>query len=112
MTPNEAPATTNYYALNKPAAQQRKASLGSAFARLAPLMADEKRSVAVAFVTMGFSALAGLLGPVTIAYTVDTYVQRGDFGGVLKWAGILLAVYLVGLVATYVQTQTMGRIGR
>jgi ATP-binding cassette subfamily B protein len=112
MTPNEAPATTNYYALNKPAAQQRKASLGSALARLAPLMADEKRSVAVAVVTMLSSSLAGLLGPVIIGHTVDTYVSQGDFSGVLKWAGILLAVYLVGLVATYVQTQTMGRVGR
>ena len=43
---------------------------------------------------------------------MDTFVQRGDFNGVLRWAAILLAVYLVGLVATYVQTQTMGRVGR
>jgi ATP-binding cassette, subfamily B, bacterial len=112
MTPSEAPATTNYYALNKPAGQQRKATLASAFDRLVPLMADEKRSVALAFGTMLTSSLAGLLGPVIIGYTVDTYVQHGDFNGVLKWAAILLAVYLAGLVATYVQTQTMGRVGR
>ena len=30
----------------------------------------------------------------------------------LRWAVILLAVYLVGLVFGYVQTQTMGRVGR
>jgi len=112
MTPSEAPATTNYYALNKPAGQQRKATLASALERLGPLMADEKRSVALAFVTMLTSSLAGLLGPVIIGYTVDTYVQHGDFNGVLKWAAILLAIYLAGLVATYVQTQTMGRVGR
>jgi ATP-binding cassette subfamily B protein len=112
MTPNEAPATTNYYALNKPAGQQRKATLASALERLVPLMADEKRSVALAFVTMLTSSLAGLLGPVIIGHVVDTYVQHGDFAGVLRWAAILLAVYLAGLVATYVQTQTMGRVGR
>jgi len=112
MTPNEAPATTNYYALNKPAGQQRKATLASALERLVPLMADEKRSVALAFVTMLASSLAGLLGPVIIGHVVDTYVQHGDFAGVLRWAAILLAVYLAGLVATYVQTQTMGRVGR
>jgi ATP-binding cassette subfamily B protein len=75
-------------------------------------MADEKRSVALAFVTMLTSSLAGLLGPVIIGHVVDTYVQHGDFAGVLRWAAILLAVYLAGLVATYVQTQTMGRVGR
>jgi ATP-binding cassette subfamily B protein len=112
MTPSEAPATTNYYALNKAAGQPRRATLGSALERLVPLMADEKRSVALAFVTMLTSSVAGLLGPVIIGYTVDTFVQHGDFNGVLKWAAILLAVYLAGLVATYVQTQTMGRVGR
>jgi ATP-binding cassette, subfamily B, bacterial len=112
MTPNEAPATTNYYALTRPAGQERKASLGAALKRLVPLMADEKRSVGLAFLAMLGSSLAGLLGPVIIGHTVDTQVQRGNFIGVLQWAGILLAVYLVGLVATYVQTQTMGRVGR
>jgi ATP-binding cassette, subfamily B, bacterial len=112
MTRNEAPATTNYYALSKPARGDRPASLGSAITRLAPLMADERRNVSVAFGTMLLSSVAGLLGPVIIGHTVDTYVRRGDFSGVLEWAALLLAVYLVGLAATYVQTQTMGRIGR
>src|SRR6195256_1087025 len=75
-------------------------------------MADEKRNVGVAFTAILLSSLAGLLGPVIIGHTVDRYVQRGDFTGVLEWAAILLAVYLAGLVATYVQTQTMGRVGR
>ena len=112
MTRNEAPATTNYYALSKPSPGQRPASVGSAVKRLVPLMADEKRSAAAAFGAMLVSSVAGLLGPAIIGYTVDNYVQRGNFPGVLRWAAILLAVYLAGLVATYVQTQTMGGIGR
>ena len=115
MTPNEAPATTNDYALDRPAGQEggaRKATLGSALRRLAPLMADETRSVAIAAGAILTSSLSGLLGPVIIGHAVDTYIQRGDFSGVLRWAAILLAVYLVGLVSSYVQTQTMGRVGR
>lgn len=112
MTRNEAPATTNYYALSKPTRGERPASLGSAITRLVPLMADEKRNAAVAFGAMLLSSVAGLLGPVIIGHTVDNHVQRGNFPGVLEWAAVLLAVYLAGLAATYVQTQTMGRIGR
>jgi ATP-binding cassette, subfamily B, bacterial len=115
MTPSKAPATTNYYALSSPEgqeAQARKATLGAALKRLAPLMADEKRSVATAVAAMLAGSLSGLLGPVIIARAVDNDVRRGDFGGVLRWAAILLAVYAVGLVASYVQTQTMGRVGR
>jgi len=118
MTPSEAPATTNYYALSSPegpdskVGQARKATLGAALKRLAPLMADEKRNVATAVGAMLASSLSGLLGPVIIARAVDNDVRRGDFGGVLRWAAILLAIYLVGLVASYVQTQTMGTVGR
>ena len=75
-------------------------------------MADETRSVAIAAGAILTSSLSGLLGPVIIGHAVDTYIQRGDFSGVLRWAAILLAVYLVGLVSSYVQTQTMGRVGR
>ena len=114
MTPNEAPATTNYYALSSPAGQQAaaKATLGAAIKRIAPLMADEKRTVAFAVVTMLTSSICGLLGPVIIGRAVDNDVRQGNFRGVLRWAAILLGIYLVGLVATYVQTLQMGRVGR
>jgi ATP-binding cassette subfamily B protein len=118
MTPSEAPATTNYYALSSPAGadnkvgQARQGTLGSALKRLAPLMADEKRSVGMAVGAMLTSSLCGLLGPVIIARAVDNDVRRGDFGGVLRSAAMLLGIYLVGLVASYVQTQEMGRVGR
>src|SRR5437763_3994166 len=115
MTPSEAPATTNYYALSSPAGQEgraRTATLGAALKRLVPLMADEKRSVAIAVGAMLTGSLTGLFGPVIIARAVDTDVRLGNFGGVLRWAAILLAIYAVGLVSSYVQTQTMGRVGR
>jgi ATP-binding cassette subfamily B protein len=115
MTPNAAPATTNYYALSKPAGQQSKAdgaTLGAALKRLAPLMADEKRTVVIAVGAMLTSSVCGLLGPVIIGRAVDNDVRRGDFGGVMRSAAILLAIYMVGLVASYVQTQEMGRVGR
>jgi len=115
MTPNAAPATTNYYALSGPAGEQSKAhgaTLGAALKRLAPLMADEKRTVILAVGAMLTSSVCGLLGPVIIGRAVDNDVRRGDFAGVLRWAAILLAIYLVGLVASYLQTQEMGRVGR
>ncbi|HKF69226.1 MAG TPA: ABC transporter ATP-binding protein [Vicinamibacterales bacterium] len=115
MTRNAAPATTNYYALSGPAGETgkvQKATLGAALKRLAPLMADEKRTVIIAVAAMLTSSVCGLLGPVIIGRAVDNDVRRGDFGGVLRWAAILLAIYLVGLVASYLQTQEMGRVGR
>jgi ATP-binding cassette subfamily B protein len=112
MTPNAAPATTNYYTLSKAAAHEHQATVASALRRLVPLMADERRSVGIAFVAVVVSSVTSLIGPWIIGHTVDTYIQGGNFTGVLIFSGILLGVYVVGLVAMYVQTKTMGGVGR
>ncbi|HEX9364977.1 MAG TPA: ABC transporter ATP-binding protein [Vicinamibacterales bacterium] len=111
MSPSEAPATTNPYRLS--AAQGlESASVLTALKRLAPVLADQRRSVVTAFAATIVSSVMGLLGPVIIGRTVDSYIRHRDFRGVLQSAGVLFAAYLTGLVATYVQTQQMGRVGR
>jgi ATP-binding cassette subfamily B protein len=111
MSPSEAPATTNPYRLS--AAQGlESASVLTALKRLAPVLADQRKSVVIAFAATIVSSVTGLLGPMIIGRTVDGYIRTRDFRGVLLSAGVLLAAYLTGLVATYVQTQQMGRVGR
>src|SRR6266705_579192 len=111
MTRSEAPITTNY-TLNKGDKPQPTAAIGTALKRLAPLLTDEKRIVALAFVAMLVTSASSLLGPIIIGHTVDTYIQNGNLTGVLTFAGILLAVYLCGLLASYFQTLAMGTVGR
>jgi ATP-binding cassette, subfamily B, bacterial len=111
MTRNEAPAITNY-TLSKADKPQQKAAILTALKRLAPLLTDEKRTVTLAFAAMLVSNGSSLLGPVLIARTVDRYIRGGNFAGVLTSAGILLAVYLCGLLASYFQTLAMGTVGR
>ncbi len=84
----------------------------SALRRLAPVLADQRRSVVAAFAAVIVASIMGLLGPVIIGRTVDTSIRNRDFHGVLQSTGLLLLAYLIGFVATYVQTQQMGRVGR
>ena len=79
---------------------------------MAPLLSDEKRIVALAFVAMLVTSASSLLGPAIIGRTVDTYFRNGDFRGVLISAAILLSIYLCGLLASYFQTLAMGTVGR
>src|SRR3954468_9922913 len=111
MSRNEAPVIMNY-TLSRGDQQQPKTPIGVALKRLAPLLSDEKRLVAVAFVAMLVTNGSGLVGPVIIGHTVDTYIQGGNFTGVLTFAVILLGVYLCGLIASYYQTLSMGTVGR
>jgi ATP-binding cassette subfamily B protein len=75
-------------------------------------MSGEGRSVTVALVSILVTSVSSLLAPLIIGYTVDTQIGSGNFAGVLRYSAILLAVYGAGLVATYVQTQAMGGVGR
>lgn len=112
MTPSEAHATTNPYALNRGESQQPVATVGTAVRRLGPLMIQERGRLAAAFFGMVISSAAGLTAPVIIGRAVDRYVRQGDYGGLLRSALVLLGAYLVGLVAAYIQTQQMGTVGR
>src|SRR5688572_9268228 len=111
MTRNEVSDTTKY-TLNQGDKQQQDAALVPALKRLAPLLADEKRTVALAFVGMLVSSGTALLGPVIIGHTVDAHIRSGNFTGVLTFTGLLLGVYLCGLLASYYQTLAMGTVGR
>jgi ATP-binding cassette subfamily B protein len=112
MTRNEAPVTTNYTLNKGDKAQTKSPAIGTALKRLAPLLTDEKRLVALAFVAMLITNGAALLGPVIIGHTVDVYIQSRNFAGVLTFAAILFGVYLCGLLASYFQTLAMGTVGR
>ena len=112
MTPNAVPATTKSYALSsdRPAANQP--GIAASLLRLAPLLSAEGRSVAIAFVAVVISSVAALMGPLIIARTVDTAITTGDFDGVLWAAAALFGIYTTASFTTYVQTQTMGTVGR
>jgi ATP-binding cassette subfamily B protein len=111
MTPSEAPAITNPYRLSGAQGQQ-SVSILSALKRLAPALADQHRSLVFAFIATIVASITSLIAPWLIGRTVDTYIRSGDFAGVLRLSGLLLLAYLAGLIATYVQTQQMGRVGR
>ena len=66
----------------------------------------------LAFTAVAITTATSLLGPAIIAHTVDTHIRNGNFPGVLAWSAVLLGVYVVGLFATYFQTQRMGTVGR
>ena len=112
MTPNAAPVTTNPYALSSAPAEAKPPGVVASLARLLPLLATERQSVSLAFAAVVVSSVAGLLVPLIISHTIDTYVRTGDFAGVLRFASLLLAVFLLAFVTTYVQTKTMGSVGR
>lgn len=100
------------YTLNKTEQENKKIGGFKALDRLWPLVKKEKRDLLIAMVAVLFNSGAALAAPFIISYTVDHYMSARDFNGVLAAAGLLLAVYAVGLVSAYIQTMRMGSVGR
>jgi ATP-binding cassette subfamily B protein len=91
---------------------ERAQSIGDAIKSLRPLLSDEKKALFLALIAIIINSSANLLGPVIIAYVVDTYIAVKNFHGVLMYAALLIVVYGVGLVASYLQIKIMGGVGR
>ena len=89
-----------------------KRSLRAGVKRFVPLVVPERGPLAVAVAAMLVSSGATLVGPVIIGRAVDTYVRLKDSRGLLLSSALLLAVYVIGVVASYVQIRTMGGVGR
>lgn len=77
-----------------------------------PLVANEKGIIMVALVAVVLNSALNLTAPRLMAHAIDTYVIIKDYHGVLVYSGIILCLYLVGLVTSYLQTRLMGGVGQ
>ena len=100
------------YDLNKLSAQQEKRSTFGALKKLLELIRHEQRNLWMAFSAILVNSAVNLFGPLLIGHAIDKYVIPGNFHGVLLYSGILLAMYVCGLFASYLQTILMGGVGQ
>jgi ATP-binding cassette, subfamily B, bacterial len=101
------------YDLNKASGRSEKKKSGFASLRkLVALIHDEHRNLRIAFVAIFVNAGLNLLGPYLIGYTIDTYIQTKQYHGVIDFAVILLALYIVAFIVNYTQMLLMGSIGQ
>ncbi len=92
--------------------KEAKVSLLGALHRLAPLMQGESHNLVVVCFAILVNSGSALIAPILIGHAVDQYIVGKNFHGVLVYSGYLFVVFTVGLVATYMQTKTMGGVAR
>jgi ATP-binding cassette subfamily B protein len=102
----------SYYQLKTFEKGDRSTTIGGAVKNLRPLLLNEGRPIFISLLAVIVNSGANLLSPFIIAYIIDTYISTKNFHGVLVYSGILFGVYLLGLAAAYIQTKTMGGVGR
>ena len=87
-------------------------TFGSAFNTLKALLDDQRANIAIALTCVVVTTISNLLSPALIARVIDTAIAHHDYALLMRYAGILAAVYLVGLATSYFQTICMGTVGR
>jgi ATP-binding cassette, subfamily B, bacterial len=100
------------YKLTTSTDEKREKSVRSSLQRLVPFLSGEKSKLVLTLITVIVSSLSNLVSPVIIGYTIDTYIQLHDSHGILINSLWLLLIYMIGALASYIQTKTMGGVGR
>lgn len=89
-----------------------KRSFLSAFAKMRPLLAREKKGIIVAAIAVLLNALFNLLGPLGIGYTIDKYIITGNYQGVLLAGAVLTVIFISAFISNYVQIRVMGGVAQ
>lgn len=100
------------YTLNNTDKHNLKPKFSAAFRRLLPLMEGEKNRIILALVAVLITSATTLIAPAIIGKTIDGPIIHHDMRGVFMLAGLLLIVYCISLISGYIQTKTMGTVGR
>jgi ATP-binding cassette, subfamily B, bacterial len=100
------------YTLETGMGPRPKRSLRESGKKFLPLFATENRSFIAAVVAIVLSSVATLVAPILIVRAIDTDIRQKNMHGLLISAALVLAIYVTGCIASYVQVITMGSTGR
>lgn len=82
------------------------------FLRLMSYLACDKTLLSVIGFLIILSVVSGLLGSYMIRPIINDYIIPGDYSGLIKVLVLLAAIYLVGVVATYIQYRLLNKMGQ
>jgi len=91
---------------------EQKGLFRIAFERLLPLLSGEKKNIIIAFIAVLISSATTLYAPIIISDIIDKYIKNSNIEGVLIFSAILLCLYIFNFFSSYIQTITMGGVGR
>lgn len=102
---------TNYN-LNFDSVSNRSMPASAMFRKLWKLVGNEKKSLLIALGVIIVNSILNLIAPFLIGDAVDKFVQTREYPGVIRYAIILLVIFVLVLVSGYFQTQLMGKVGQ
>src|SRR5579872_4405289 len=100
------------YNLNALIEGQTKSKTWPALRKLIDLLPEQRGKLILALVTMVFYALASMVPPALIGYTINNILKGGGYHTIWTVCGWLLVIYMLNLGAIYLRTVLMGGFGQ
>lgn len=98
--------------MNYDLSQAPKSSTKAALKKMLQFLRPERKQLIKALLVMLLNSGITMLTPYLIGYTIDHYIQTGQYHGLMVYCGILLILYLIWAWTEYLQTEVMGSIGQ
>ncbi|MEO5999626.1 MAG: ABC transporter ATP-binding protein [Chitinophagaceae bacterium] len=92
--------------------KEQKTGTYSALKKLLILISEERKNLILACIAIFINSSLSLISPFLIGYAIDHYIVTKNFHGVLLFSGILVIIYLLALLTSYLQTKLMGGVGQ
>lgn len=102
----------NYNLNQKENNKKEKINSLKSLKKLFPYLKKEKKDLVLSLIFITLSSALALLAPILIGKTVDKYIIKEDFHGVLIFSLMLLIIYILSTVFKYLQTVLMGKVGQ
>lgn len=100
------------YKLNTSDSKKAKEPILSSIKRFMPFIQGEGKNITLTSVTVIISSLVTLVTPIIIGHTIDTSIAHKDYNGILLFSGLLFVIFVIWSLASYIQTKSMGGVGR
>ncbi|MBB3185867.1 ABC transporter ATP-binding protein [Microbacter margulisiae] len=98
--------------LNKETSSNEKAGTITTLKRLLALMDSERKNLFIALIFIFINAGLNLISPYLIGHAVDKFIVTKHYAGVIRYAVILLVIFVMAMFSGYTQAQLMGKVGQ
>lgn len=73
---------------------------------------DEKKKLILATAAIALNSITSIAAPFILGYTIDHFVVKKNLSGITYFSLILIGVYLIAFITSFVQVRTMGTLGQ
>lgn len=104
--------TQTNYSLKEGSDIKYKGTAKGALKKIVPMLSEERSGVIIAFFATLTTSLFNLVAPLLIGYSIDAYLVKGNYNGLLQMTLFVAIVYVLAFVSSYIQMRVMGGVAQ